>query len=101
MVCGFPENDKGQTGQCIGMLVHGMLLEETLVDSGAWMAALQVYWRKSLEIQTNLPSHQTALITMIACSTTMQLFIQPISYVPMSRYIVPFILRQSTDHLEI
>ena len=29
VVCGFPENDKGQTGQCIGVLVHGILLEET------------------------------------------------------------------------
>ena len=71
------------------------------MDSVAWMAALQVYWRKSPEIQTNLPSHQTALITMIACSMRMQQFIQPISHVPMSQYIVPFILRQPTDNLEI
>ena len=71
------------------------------VDSVAWMAALQVYWRNSLEIQTNSPSHQTALNTMIACSTRMQPFIQPISHVPMSQYIVPFIIRQPTDHLEI
>jgi len=30
MVCGFPENDGGQRGQCIGTLVHGILLEETV-----------------------------------------------------------------------
>src|ERR1700683_2643343 len=65
-------------------------LEKTLVDSVAWMAALQVYWRKSLEIQSSSPSHQTALITMNVWSSKMQQFLPTIIHAPMSQYIVPF-----------
>src|ERR1700683_5631672 len=65
-------------------------LEKTLVDSVAWMAALQVYWRKSQEIQSSSQSPQTVLITMNTCSTKMQQFLLTICHAPMSQYIVPF-----------
>jgi hypothetical protein len=65
-------------------------LEKIPVGFVAWMAALQIYWRRNQEIQSSSLSHQIALIIMNACSIKMQQFLPTICHAPMSQYIVPF-----------
>ena len=66
---------------------------EVLVDTVAWMTALQIYW--SQEIQASSLWPQTALITMKACSMKMQQLLLTVYHAPMSQYIFPFVPHHS------
>ena len=64
------------------------------------MAALQVYWRKKLKIQSSSPSHQTSLITMNTCSIKMQQFLPTMGHAPISWYtcpLCPYIIPRNTQ----
>jgi hypothetical protein len=65
-------------------------LKKIPVGFVAWMAALQICWRRNQKIQSSSLSHQIALIIMNTCSIKMQQFLPTICHAPMSQYIVPF-----------
>ena len=65
--------------------------EKILIDSVAWMAALQVHWREKIENSISSPSHQIALIIMNTCSTKMLQFPPIICHAPRSQYTILFV----------